>query len=538
MKKLKKLTAILLSCILLVCILAGCSSQNSGSSEKSKNTITIGVGADIGHMNPHLSSGVKIYAQNLIYEGLLAYNSDGTIEKVLAEDYNISEDGKTLTFNIRKGVKYSDGSELDAKSVLRNYQAVLDHKENHTWLGLLNHITKMETPDDYTFVITLDEAYYPAIQEISNYRPLRMLADAGFPEGDDTSEKVEKTIGTGKWVLADYKENEYAKFEVNENYWGEKPKIDGFTLKVMPDSESTTSALEAGEIDMIYDMYGSTIMSIDSYEYLGENDFNTFISDPTITRLLLMNTGSENLSDIKVRQALAIGLDRETLAENVFKGTEEVADSMFKTTTPYCDVKYKSNYDYDIEKAKKLLDQAGWKLAEGDTYRKKDGKELEINLYYDGSDSVKASMSQIAQSLYEKLGVKLNIQSEESSAAYDRMYTTDWDMIYYNGWGEPYDPHSTLMNIGAEGSALYNARLGIKNADKQYKMLLNAVSSDNEDERVKLYSDLLNDLQSEYFYIPLTAMTNKAACASNITGVKFNTAFDMILDNVEITDKK
>lgn len=531
MKTFKKWLSCLLVCVLLLCLEAGCNSEDSQKKDiASDNTITIGVAQDIGDLNPHLYNS-KMFAQNLVYEGLVTYKNN-KIEPSLAETWEVNEDGTEIVFHLRKGVKFSDGSEFNSAIAIKNIDAVMANKERHSWLSLIDHIVSYEAIDDYTLKFVLDETYYPALQEFSHIRPLRMLAEAGFPESGKTDESIAEPIGTGPWVLKEHVDGEYAVFVRNEYYWGDKPKLDGFTLRFIPDSDTAVTSLEAGEIDMIYDFYGSTCMTIDSFNYLAKEGFQTTISDPVMTRILIMNTKDEVLSDIRVRQALIYGLDRQTLVNNVFQGAEGIAQSLFSDNMPYCDINYNTVYNFDQAKAISLLEDAGWILPEGKEFRVKDGKVLSLTYHFNGQDPIKRNMGQIMQSQYAKLGIELKLVGEEEKMANSRRESGDYDILDYTSWGMPYDPHSTLNSLDPEISSVFSvARRGIKNSEVEYELLKNAIKEADEVKRQEIFTELLNNLQDEAWYIPISNLTNRAAYTSDIHNVEFNIAYDILLNN-------
>ncbi|XRD23380.1 ABC transporter substrate-binding protein [Lysinibacillus fusiformis] len=227
----------------------------------------------------------------MVYESLVAYNDDGTITPKLAESWDISEDKTAYTFHLRKDVTYSDGTAFNADNVIRNFDAVLANRDMHSWMGMVNHIKEVVKVDDSTIRLQLDEPYYPVLNELAFVRPFRFLGDNGFPDGDATNDSIQSAIGTGPWVLTDYKKDEYAVFSRNEQYWGEKPLVDKIKVKIIPDSESLSLAFENEELDVIY---GRGIISLDNYTYLRDSGkYKTATSEPLSTKALLFNTQSE-----------------------------------------------------------------------------------------------------------------------------------------------------------------------------------------------------------------------------------------------------
>mgnify|MGYP002597526146 CR=1 FL=1 len=259
----KRWGTLLLAGLLGTALLSGCgsSASDSASSAAESNpseTTTTAEGTkedlifvnyrDIRDLNPHLYAG-EMYAQEMLYETLVNITADG-YEGCLAESWDISEDGKTYTFHIRDGVKFSDGEVCDANAIKANFDAIIENKDRHTWLEMMNLLVGVSAPDDKTFVIELSEPYYPLLTELGVTRPFAMISPKAMKDGS-TKDGVNAYIGTGPYVLTDFVTDEYAVFEANENYWGEQPKIKKITVKVIPDNQTRILALEKGEIDKL-----------------------------------------------------------------------------------------------------------------------------------------------------------------------------------------------------------------------------------------------------------------------------------------------
>ena len=234
----KRLVAALMSGAMLLSVLGGCGQNdaNTVDAQTEEKTELIFVNyRDIRDLNPHLYAG-EMYAQSMLYDTLVSITDDG-YEGCLAESWEISEDGKIYTFHIRDGVYFSDGTLCYANAILANFNAIIENKERHTWLEMMNLLVGVSAPDDSTFVIELSEAYYPMLTELGCIRPFAMISPACMIDGS-TKDGVNGYIGTGPYVLTDFVTDEYAIFERNENYWGEAPAIEKITVKVIPDNKT------------------------------------------------------------------------------------------------------------------------------------------------------------------------------------------------------------------------------------------------------------------------------------------------------------
>ena len=487
--------------------------SEAGASEGKEELVFVNY-RDIRDLNPHLYAG-EMYAQEMLYETLVNITADG-YEGCLAESWDISEDGKTYTFHIRDGVKFSDGEVCDANAIKANFDAIIENKDRHTWLEMMNLLVGVSAPDDKTFVIELSEPYYPLLTELGVTRPFAMISPKAMKDGS-TKDGVNAYIGTGPYVLTDFVTDEYAVFEANENYWGEQPKIKKITVKVIPDNQTRILALEKGEIDMIF---GKNMIDADAInQYTGNDKFTVSLSDPTSTRQIVLNTTRDVLADKEVRQALQHATNKQTISEGIFYGLEQPADTLFAKTVPYCDIDLEP-YAYDVELAQSMLDEAGWVVG-SDKIREKDGQKLNIDLLYNSDSVTEKAIAEYLQSEYQKIGIALNIHGEEEQSYRDNMKAGNFDMVFNICWGTPYDPQSSLAAMRAPVYGDYAAQLGLEDKADIDQAITDILVSTDETKRQELYTFVLTRLHEDAVYIPLTYECNKAIYRSDLQGFHF-----------------
>ncbi|MEH7532076.1 nickel ABC transporter substrate-binding protein [Priestia megaterium] len=497
----------LLLVILIVSLLASCSADTKTDANHSgKKTISIGWPLDIGPLNPHTYLPNQMTAQAMVYESLVEYNDDGTISPKLAEKWKVSDDQTTYTFYLREGVKYSDGSIFNADNVIRNFNAILENRKAHSWMGMVKHIDYVKKIDDYTVALKLDEPYYPVLNELAFVRPFRFLGDAGFPKNDATSKGIKTAVGTGPWALKEYKKDKYAIFKRNDNYWGEKPKVDEVKIKIIPDSESIALAFENQELDLIY---GRGIVSLDNYTYLKDSgNYETAISEPLSTQALLFNTQSGPLQQLKVRQAIHYAINKQSLVSTVTHGTEKVADTLFWDAIPYADIDLKA-LKFDSKKAKSLLNEAGWKLENGQTIRTKDGQKLELDLTYIATDAIQKPMAEMIQGELAKVGIKLNIKGTDVMVGLHQLMNDETDINFWRTNGPPTDPHNFINESATpNASGVYEAKRGLAEAKDLNKKVQQVLVSTDEATRSQLYKEILTTMHDEALFYPISYETN------------------------------
>ena len=524
----KRFPALVLGGILALGLLSGCGQKEAASSVStaasepaaavngSDQELVFVNYRDIRDLNPHLYAG-EMYAQSILYDTLVSITEDG-YEGCLAESWTISEDGKIYTFKIRDGVTFSDGTVCDANAILANFNAIIENKDRHTWLEMMNLLVGVSAPDDHTFVIELSEAYYPMLTELGCIRPFAMISPNCMIDGS-TKDGVSGYIGTGPYVLTDFETDQYAVFERNENYWGEKPEIERITVKVIPDNQTRIMALESGEIDLIF---GKNMLDADAIsQYVDSDKFEVALSNPTSTRHIVLNTTNEILSDTAVRQALQHATNRTAISEGIFYGLEQPADTLYAATVPYCDVEL-TPYEYSTETASSMLDEAGWIMGSSGI-REKGGKKLELDLLYNSDSVTEKTISEYLQSEYQKLGISLNIHGEEEQSYRDNMKAGNFDMVFNICWGMPYDPQSSLAAMRAPVYGDFAAQQGLADKKEIDQAITDILTTTDEEERQELYRFVLTRLHEDAVYIPLTFECNKALYTKNLQGVHFGT---------------
>ena len=495
----------------------GTSAQGQQSAEGGERDELVFVNyRDIRDLNPHLYAG-EMYAQSILYDTLVSTTAEG-YEGCLAEEWAISEDGRVYTFNIRDNVLFSDGTPCDANAILANFNAIIENKDRHTWLEMMNLLVGVSAPDEDTLVIELSEPYYPMLTELSCIRPFAMISPECMIDGS-TKDGVNGYIGTGPYVLTDFVTDEYAVFERNENYWGEAPAIRKITVKVIPDNQTRIMALESGEIDLIF---GKNMIDADAIsQYLDSEQFTVGLSDPTSTRHIVLNTTHEILGDLAVRQALQHATNRQAISDGIFYGLEQPADTLYASTIPYCDVELEP-YAYDAKEAARILDEAGWVMG-SDGIREKDGVKLQLDLLYNSDSVTEKTISEYLQSEYLKLGISTNIHGEEEQSYRDNMKAGNFDMVFNICWGMPYDPQSSLAAMRAPVYGDYAAQQGLEDKAQIDEAITNILTSTDEVQRQELYDFVLTRLHEDAVYIPLTYECNKALYTSELQGVHFGT---------------
>ncbi len=436
-----------------------CAALPAGAEEKRTVTLAESWGFSSGFypvMTPESATsdyGITYWSHNF-YDTLVRYDENGQLVPSLAEKWEISEDGMTYTFTLRADVKFSDGTPLTAAQVKNCILAAAQNlgSFNGSYGKLTTLIEDMETPDDLTLVMRLTQPYYGVLNDLTMGNPLSIVGAAAFNEDLTLSDAIiTRTIGTGPYLYAGETDGTSFTFVRNPHYWGEAPDADGFVVKAIPDNDAKVLALRSGEIDAII---GASRLSFDAYVELEKTAGFGAATDERVskTRYLGFNLSTPPFDDVRVRQAVNYALDRTLLCDVIFQGIESSAHALFGPEKPYCDVEV-TTYPYDAEKAKALMEEAGWVDSDGDGVREKDGVTLEMPfpyMYEEGSvsDAVMAIAAQLGE-----IGFRLTPSSTDMMTWYGILLAGDYQITLYSTYGGAFDPFALMTNINPDVGA-------------------------------------------------------------------------------------
>lgn len=479
-------------------------------------TLTYSWPTNAGPLDPRGYSPNQMYAQAMVYEPLVRYTAEGTLEPWLATHWSVSPDGKTYTFTLREHVQFSDGSSFNAAAAKANLDAVLANAKRHQWMELVSTLDRVEAPDEHTLVLHLKHPYYPTLMELAQVRPLRFAAPDAKPG---------TPVGTGPWVLAQTRRGEYDRFERNEHYWGAKPAYGAVLVKVISDPDSRAIALQTGELDLIQGAEGE--ISPGTFVRLRDAGFNTAISTPLATRTVAMNTGQAPTNELVVRQAINQAVDKDTIIAKVLHGLEPRADALFSSNMPYANIGLKA-LPYDPDHARQALDAAGWKVPAGKTVREKDGQPLSTELVFLGTSALQKSLAEIIQGELAKVGIEVKLRAEEEGSLVQRQREGRFGMIFADTWGAPYDPHSFVSSMRYPGHADYMAQRGLPMKDAIDHEIAEVLGQTDEGKRAEGYREILTTLHDQAVYLPVSYLTAISVSAKGVDNVQFgSTLFDV-----------
>ena len=356
---------VLFGIILILIFAFGCSQKKAkeeGEKERGKtisasagepaygDTIIEGSIGDASNLIPHISSDSASHEiAALVYNGLVRYNKDLVIEGVLADSWGISEDGLTITFHLRKDVKWHDGVPFTADDVMFTYKTMIDPKTPTAYSGDFLLVKKAEVVDKHTFRVTYNKPFAPALISWSiGILPSHLLAGKDITK----SSLARSPIGTGPYKFKEWKTGEKIVLESNRDYFEGRPYIDKYAYRIIPDSATMFLELKAGGIDW---------MGLTPLQYKRQTDdskikknFNKFKYLSFSYTYLGFNLLDQKFKDKRIREAISYAIDKQELIDGVLMGLGVVADGPYKPDMWAYSQNVKK-YPYNPEKARELL---------------------------------------------------------------------------------------------------------------------------------------------------------------------------------------
>ncbi len=311
--------------------------------------IRIAIGIDLDTVDPHGQTTTLVYnIMRHVYETLLWYDEEGNVIPWLATRWEVSDDGLTYTFYLREGVKFHDGSELDAETVCLNVERWINPDARVPLRSQLGPVKGCNAVDKYTVEITLEKPYAPFLRAIASYL---MITSRPTLErfGADV---ITEPVGTGPYRFVRWEKGKEIVLERFEDYWGDVPPTRRLVWQIFPEAGTRLAALRAGDVDAAF------LPPASEYPKL-KDDPNFKVYSPVTTRVIFIALLPKGpLNDVRVRQAINYAVDKEAIVRNVLFGLGQPLDAPIPPFFfGYCP---QEPYEYNPERARQLLAEAGY----------------------------------------------------------------------------------------------------------------------------------------------------------------------------------
>jgi peptide/nickel transport system substrate-binding protein len=418
---------------------------------------------------------VEWVAITQIHNALLELDPWYALQPVLAESFDVTDDGLEYTFNLHEGVLFHDGEELTANDVAYTFNYYRDPENAAITANNYASVESVEAPDDYTVVVTLEE------------QNAAFLTRAGqsfiVPEhhhsaiGEDAYKN--DPVGTGPYMLGEQRAAEYVELLAFEDHFRGRPYIDVFRENVVPEASVRAIALETGEAD-------SSIWSLvneDSLRFAEDPDFTTYVTSSLACNNFPVNHNRPQFAEKEVRQALMHAIDRDEIVDDLWLGMAVKATANLSPALEFYYEPDVRRYDYDPELAAQMLDDAGW-VVNGNV-REKDGVELAFTCAVTSGDQQRMPIAELLQEYFAAIDVNMSI--EEVSSPSQGMREDRYDMGLHN-WtyggasGEP-DPSNVLRSGALNNFNHYSSA-------EMDELLERGLAAVDPEERREIYSEV------------------------------------------------
>ncbi len=491
--------------------------------------LTIGLAGDAYSLDPYpLNETITNGINHHIFEPLVRKNPSLQNEGVLAESWEVNDDGTVWTFKLREGVKFHNGNTFDVNDVLYTYERALT--DMSAFKGMLSTLDSMRAIDDYTFEMTMIQPNVLLLSQINSL----VIMDKETCEGLSDEEIALTPVGTGMYKLVEHVREDRVVFERNEEYWGEKPEATKVTYKPITNEGTRTANIISGAVDMITDVPVRDTVII-------ETDDKIKIMDAPSLRVIYLNLagwtatpsldsekpmkspdGSNPFQKIEVREAIYRAIDEETIIKQVMNGFAVPA----ATYIPEGFNGYNPNVkrlSFDPEKAEALLDEAGYPKQD-------DGYRFEITL--DASNDRYVNDGDIAAAVagyLEKVGIKVNINLMSRTVFFSYISasnkTGDNTHLCMTGWADS-GGESTLMGMdmiysktqdGSVKDGFGGVNRGFYTNEKVDALVDQAMSTTDEVNRDQIMQEAWQIAADDISYIPLHFQKDIYAVSDRIT---------------------
>jgi len=462
------------------------------------------------YLNPVLQTSFERVTP-LIFEGLVGIDRRLEATKRLAEDWEISESGKVITFRLRKGVKWQDGQPFTAHDVKFTYDTIMKTTAPTLWKAYFENVDSVEITNDSTVVVVYKNPYALALMAWT----VGIIPKHVYDTGDKdllTSPANQVPVGTGPYKFSSWEKNKRITLSANRDWWYGRPYIDSIEVELNPPATQVLDDLRQGKLDFV------EIPDIQAWAndaQLPEFQERFAVADVVAPRFypIAWNMTRERFADKRVRQALTYAFNRARVVDDVLLGQARVLDAPFFPDMFGADPSI-APYPFDLDRAVKLLDEAGLKSV--------DGKRFELEVI--ASESARGQTADAVFAIYrhdlEAIGIDLKVTYLPQEQFSDRVVMRDFDAAYFGWLPDLPDPdpyallHSSQIKVGSIHAGYANPEVD--------RLLDEARATTNRDQRKALYYKVHRILHDEVPYTVVYADYGHYAYSRRLNGVNPN----------------
>jgi peptide/nickel transport system substrate-binding protein len=410
--------------VLTACGDSGSETAAAAAAEEQDNVFVVTLESDPPHFNMGITTdGSAQYPSRAMFEPLVNLNEQFEVVPGLATEWTANAESTEFTFTLREGVTWHDGEPFTSADVAFYFDEVMPTHPLSADIAAIYDETL--TPDEHTAIVKLNAPYGPFFAAMTPH----YLLPAHLYAGTDIAANPAnlEPVGTGPFEFESYTSGDSVVVTKSDTYWGEQGDVDEIVYKIMPDGNSRATAFQSGEVDLALKLPIINMVGL-------ENDDRFVFENAVMAEHLFMffNTRNPSLQDPQVRQALFHAIDREEIAEKVYHGTAEPSRSIMPNQVEWAidpSTDYTKTFDYDIDLANTMLDEAGM-------VRQADGTRFTVRLNFRNSNPTWGGAAELVKASFEKIGVNVDLISQETSVYGDAVFPKhDFDI--------------TLLQLGA-----------------------------------------------------------------------------------------
>ena len=426
--------------LLLVLVTVAC---RGGESAPQRNALVDSRDTyDPRSLDPALSTDVPTgRAVSYVFDGLTRFTPDARVEPGLAERWDVSPDGLTYTFHLRRGVAFHNGESFSARHVLHTFERALDPATKggraeplapikgsaDFAAGRASSVSGLAARDDSTVVITLSEP-------LASFPKLLAMPVASIVPDSTPADFGQRPVGTGPWKFVEWRHDDYLKFARNAQYWGGAPATDTLIARIIPEPSTAVAEFEAGNVDILVIPQGETA----GWEETDEKKAMLQSAPALILYYVAINTTRGPLTDVRVRQAINHAVDTRTILQRMMGGRGYLAPGVIPPILDGADTT-RARFGYDPAKAKELLAAAGHPNG------------IDIELWH-SQDATIARLSQTVQGYLNAAGIRTKLVQRDASSAREAARKGETDMTLKTWYADYPDADSFLYPLLYSGS--------------------------------------------------------------------------------------
>lgn len=459
-----------------------------------QNTLNYGQTATLGNLSPFFLSPAHAVINNTAFDGLTRYDEDLVPQPRLATSWEFSEDGTKLTLKLREGVEFHDGAPFTSSDVAETVKYVQDPINGALIQGFAKRVISVEAPDEMTVVLGFEQPF-PGVFDLLE---LMFIIDAKTA-GDFSS----SANGTGPFKVVSHEPGGNTVFVRNDDYWDGPPSLDRVEIKTIPNLQAELLALRSGDVDFV-----DNLGFIDLAPFRRDANFQSGAVPASTGHDISINIRSGPLQNPAVREAIDLALDRERMSNLLYGDLGSTWCLPFGPNS-LAYVKEYDNCEYDIDKAKSVLEGAG--------------VELPLSLRLMTSTEISSAYTTIAEILQqdlEKIGINVEIENFDQ-LTYRSRYLTDYDYdIASHGFGRAGKDPSSLL----ETTVVFKPEGNVSGfSDEAYTAAVTeGGSSTDNDVRAKAYGEATRILRTSRHILTVAARPRLFAVSSDIEGLNYS----------------